>query len=72
MTMLHCACGSPDWIAASPGTIEITTGDDPNVLLLKPIPAVPSAAWCIACWPWGRRHRQGETAVQAAHVGGEG
>jgi hypothetical protein len=45
-----CVCGSKHWIAAFPGSVEQLTGDDPNVLLAKPIPAVPSKYWCMACW----------------------
>lgn len=62
---LYCACGSDDWIAANPGTIEITTGADPNVLLLKPVPAVPAQVWCVSCWPWVRNPAVDEMPARA-------
>lgn len=63
---LRCRCGSPEWTHAAPGSDRITTGDDPNVLLLKPIKPKPARAWCAACSPWLRSVRRAES-IHSAH-----
>ena len=48
-----CVCGSPDWVAASPGDEGgRSTGDGQGVLLFQPAVEVPTLAWCQIHWPW--------------------
>jgi len=55
---LRCSCGSDEWIACAPGSVEQTTADDPSVPLLHPLPAVPMQCWCVAHWPFAAVSRR--------------
>jgi hypothetical protein len=41
----RCACGSPDWIAVSPGHAPRKRTSEPETDMV---------IWCAQCWPWRR------------------
>jgi hypothetical protein len=51
MTLLCCVCGSPDWMAVSPGTAtDASRFLSDAVTEIRPTDEVPTRAWCLDHW----------------------
>jgi hypothetical protein len=49
-TIVVCSvCGSPEWVAARPGTAADAPSYQGDLVRCEEIPTM---AWCLAHWPW--------------------
>jgi len=65
--MIACTiCGSSEWMAVRPGQDAEPGQTESGIHILRPMPAVPSVAWCLEHWP--SRRRSGGRAAESPRV----